>query len=43
MRVRVDEPGAINGVDLKWRGVALDEFTGRAGENRGGPPFSDKR
>ena len=30
MRVRVDEPGAINGADLKWRGVALDEFTGKS-------------
>ncbi|HBB89850.1 MAG TPA: hypothetical protein DC047_19775 [Blastocatellia bacterium] len=28
MRVRLDEP--VNARELRWRGVALDEFTGRA-------------
>ena len=29
MRVRIDDPGALNVADLKWRGIALDEFNGR--------------
>ncbi|MGH9971609.1 MAG: transglutaminase TgpA family protein [Pyrinomonadaceae bacterium] len=29
MRVRIEEPQPERNPDLKWRGVALDEFTGR--------------
>lgn len=29
MHVRIEEPAAENDRDLRWRGVALDEFTGR--------------
>lgn len=30
MRVRIEEPTSTRDAGLKWRGVALDEFTGRA-------------
>ena len=30
MRVRIEDPGAINVADLKWRGIALDEFNGKS-------------
>ncbi|HYN25211.1 MAG TPA: DUF3488 and transglutaminase-like domain-containing protein [Pyrinomonadaceae bacterium] len=30
MRVRIEDPNSARGLGLKWRGLALDEFTGRA-------------
>ncbi|HEX3083276.1 MAG TPA: DUF3488 and transglutaminase-like domain-containing protein, partial [Pyrinomonadaceae bacterium] len=30
MHVRIDNPGAAHSADLRWRGVALDEFNGKA-------------
>jgi transglutaminase-like putative cysteine protease len=30
MHVRIDNPGAARSADLRWRGVALDEFNGKA-------------
>ncbi len=30
MRVRIEDPNSDRGPGLKWRGLALDEFTGRA-------------
>ncbi|HEX5702387.1 MAG TPA: transglutaminaseTgpA domain-containing protein [Pyrinomonadaceae bacterium] len=43
MRVRIDEFGSVPPTRLRWRGVALDSFTGKAWKKSAGAERFDKK